>query len=167
MPVSLDLNELLRYTDWERRKWENGFRQQGDAVLQISAGSHGDGRFQQVGELVKHIFSAEKRYVERLSGRPLTDTATLPHDRIEPLFAFGSASRNSLKQFMEQLPSAEWDRPEHLQILNYSLTATPRKVVVHVLMHEIRHWAQIATLLRLHGIPAEFHDFLFSPALGG
>jgi len=32
-----------------------------------------------------------------------------------------------------------------------------------VLMHEIRHWAQIATLLRTD----EFHDFLFSPVLGG
>jgi len=34
-------------------------------------------------------------------------------------------------------------------------------------MHEIRHWAQIATLLRLQGLTDEFHDFLFSPVLGG
>ena len=38
---------------------------------------------------------------------------------------------------------------------------------MHVLMHEIRHWAQIATLLRLNGVAGEFHDFLFSPVLGG
>jgi len=34
-------------------------------------------------------------------------------------------------------------------------------------MHEIRHWAQIGTLLRLTGLKGEFHDFLFSPVLGG
>jgi uncharacterized damage-inducible protein DinB len=33
-------------------------------------------------------------------------------------------------------------------------------------MHEIRHWAQIATLLRINGYPVDMHDFLFSPAMG-
>jgi uncharacterized damage-inducible protein DinB len=40
-------------------------------------------------------------------------------------------------------------------------------IIVHVLVHEIRHWAQIATLLRLNGVTGEFHDFLFSSAMGG
>lgn len=48
-----------------------------------------------------------------------------------------------------------------------TLKATPRKIVVHVVMHEIRHWAQIATLFRLHGLRDKFQDFLFSPVLGG
>ena len=39
--------------------------------------------------------------------------------------------------------------------------------MVHILMHEIRHWAQIATVLRLNGLTDEFHDFLFSPVMGG
>jgi uncharacterized damage-inducible protein DinB len=51
--------------------------------------------------------------------------------------------------------------------MNSSLKATPRKIVVHVLLHEIRHWAQIATLLRLTGVTDGFHDILFSPAMGG
>jgi uncharacterized damage-inducible protein DinB len=51
--------------------------------------------------------------------------------------------------------------------MNNLLRATPRKLVVHVLMHEIRHWAQIGTLFRLNGLTGEFHDFLFSPVLGG
>ena len=62
-------------------------------------------------------------------------------------------------------PSQEWNTPQELKILNYSITATPRKIVTHVLMHEIRHWAQIGTLLRLGGLTGEFHDFLFSPAM--
>jgi hypothetical protein len=36
-----------------------------------------------------------------------------------------------------------------------------------VLMHEIRHWAQIATVLRFSGLSTgEMHDFLLSPVLG-
>jgi len=49
MPISLSLSELMDYTDWERRKWYEWLRR------------HGDGRFQTVGELLRHIFSAEKR----------------------------------------------------------------------------------------------------------
>ena len=51
--------------------------------------------------------------------------------------------------------------------MNSFLTASPKKVVTHILFHEIRHWAQIATLLRLDGLKPDLHDFLFSPVMGG
>jgi uncharacterized damage-inducible protein DinB len=54
-----------------------------------------------------------------------------------------------------------------LHLLNSTVRATPRKIVVHVLLHEIRHWPQIAALLRLNGIVAELRDFIFSPILLG
>jgi uncharacterized damage-inducible protein DinB len=47
------------------------------------------------------------------------------------------------------------------------LTVKPRKIVVHILLHEIRHGAQIATLFRLNSLVDDLHDFLFSPVLGG
>ncbi len=167
MPVNLSLNDLMDYTEWERQKWYDWLRQHGEQVLKISAGLHGDGRFETVGDLVRHIFSAEKRYVDRVSGRPLTDAASVPTDNLEALFQFSQQSRKGLRELVETLPAQEWDVPNDFKILNYSIRATPRKIVVHVLMHEIRHWAQIATLLRLSGLTGEFHDFLFSPVMGG
>jgi uncharacterized damage-inducible protein DinB len=113
------------------------------------------------------MFSAEKRYIDRLSGRALTDTASVPNDHIEALFQFSQQSRKDLREFVERFPAQEWDVPQEHKILNYFLRATPRKIVVHILVHEIRHWAQIATLFRLHGLTDEFHDFLFSPVMGG
>jgi len=166
MPIHLSLNDLIDYTDWERRLRYDWLRQHGNEVLKISAGPHGDGRFESAGDLVRHIFSAEKRYVERLSGRPLTDTASIPNDDIEALFQFGRQSRNELKAFVETY-SDDRDAPKEFKIVNSSITATPRKIVTHVLMHEIRHWAQIATLLRLNDLADQPHDFLFSPVMGG
>ncbi len=167
MRADLSLNDLMDYTDWEREKWHAWLRQHGDEVLKISAGPHGDGRFKTVGDLVRHMFSAEKRYIDRLSGRSLTDTASIPNDDIEALFQFSQQSRKDLREFVERFPVQEWDVPQDHKILNYFLRATPRKIIVHILVHEIRHWAQIATLFRLNGLTDEFHDFLFSPAMGG
>jgi uncharacterized damage-inducible protein DinB len=165
--LTLNMNHLVEYTDWERRKWHEWLRQHGDDVLKISAGPHGDGRFQTIGDLVRHIFSAEKRYVQRLRGQPLTDTASIPNDNVEALFEFGEGTRRDLNALLESFPERDWDVTNELKILVYSVTATPRKIVTHVLLHEIRHWAQIATLFRLNGLTDQGHDFLVSPVLGG
>ena len=167
MSIGLSLDELMEYTEWDRGKWYDWLRRHGDHVLPISAGPHGDGRFQSVGDLMLHIFSAEKRYVERLSNRPLTDVTLIPNDNIETLFRFGRQSRKDLQEFTATFPAQNWDVPQDFNLLNNLLRATPRKIIVHVLMHEIRHWAQIGTILRFNGLLDEFHDFLFSPVLGG
>jgi uncharacterized damage-inducible protein DinB len=136
---SLALDDLIAYTDWERRNWYEWFRSRGDQVLAVSIGAHGDGRFHSVGESVRHIFSAEKRYVERLSGRPLTEAASIPADNNEALFQFGQLSRRSLQELIETFPAQEWDVPQNLKFPNWnaSLKATPKKIVVHILFHEI------------------------------
>jgi uncharacterized damage-inducible protein DinB len=166
-PVRIELKVLVEFTDWERAQWRTWFEQHGDSPLEIAAGPHGDGRFEKVGDLIKHIFSAEKRYVERLTGRPLTDPGAIPSGPADALFEFGRLSRQDLRDFIEALAEDAWDKPFEFKVLDYQVNATPKKVVMHVLMHEIRHWAQIFTLLRLNGLKGEFHDFLFSPILGG
>lgn len=167
MPTSLNLSldNLIEYTNWERDLWHGWLQQHGDGVLAITAGPHGDGRFQTIGDLVRHIFSAEKRYVERLSNRPITDTASIPTNSVEALFQFGGQGRNDLLELIKTFPQQDWDVVRDLPLMNKVLRLTPRKIVVHVLLHEIRHWAQIGTLLRLNGLTAGFHDFLFSPVL--
>ena len=78
---------------------------------------------------VRHIFSAEKRYVDRLYGRVLTDTASIPTDSIETLFQFGQQSRKELKELVETFPAHEWDATKELKFPNAVGTATPRKTL--------------------------------------
>jgi len=172
MPIHLDLSVVVEYTHWERQKWHEWFQKQGDKTLEISVGPHGDGRFQTVGDLIRHIFGAEKRYIEWLSGRPLeqmTDLASIPTNSTEALFQFGQQSRKGLKEFLETFPAEDWDTLREMKFPNSALRAraTPRKTVVHILLHEIRHWAQIGTLLRLNGLVDDLHDFIASPVMGG
>jgi uncharacterized damage-inducible protein DinB len=164
--LDVNLNDLLDYTEWDRKNWHDLLRKLGDQTLRISAGAHGDGRFETIGDLVRHIFSAEKRYIDRLSDRPLFEAASIPNDKVEALFDFGRQSRKELRDFVAAFPRNEWDRAREFKILANSLTATPRKIMVHVVTHEIRHWAQISTLLRLNGLTSGFHDLLLSPVMG-
>ena len=166
MSTGLSFSELIEYTDWERSKWQEWLRRHGDEALATSAGPNGDGRFQTIGDLIKHIFSAEKRYIDRLSNRPITDAAAVSNSNVEALFQFGRQSRADLKEFVASFPSDMWDEPQEFTLMNRTFTATPRKIVIHVLMHEVRHWAQIGTMFRISGRKGEFHDFLFSPVLG-
>ena len=65
-----------------------------------------------------------------------------------------------------EMTDAEWAQSFEFSLLNSTVRSTPRKVVLHVLTHEIRHWAQVATLLRLQGWVGERQDLLFSPVFG-
>jgi uncharacterized damage-inducible protein DinB len=164
--MQIDASVLMNYTDWEREKWHEWIGQHGEC-LKTSVGPHGDNRFQTVGDVVKHIFSAETRYVERLSEKPLTDTASLSNDNLEALFGFGQQSRKALAEFIRTFPAEQWDILMDFDFFGNLLKATPKKMIIHVLLHEVRHWAQIATLFRVTGLKVDFHDFLFSPVLGG
>ena len=164
--MNIDVIDLMDYTEWERGKWRELFRREPEA-LKISLGPHGDGRFQQVGDWVRHIFSTERRYLDRLSDQPLTDTASIPNDNADALFQFALQSRNELRQLVKTFSETTWNAPLQFKLMNSVVTASPKKIVTHILVHEMRHWAQVSTLLRVQGIRDEFHDLLLSPVMGG
>src|SRR5882724_1776951 len=148
--MDIHLSELMDLTEWERNQWRVRLEAHGDLALQIGVGAHGDGRFETVGDLVKHIFVAEKHHVDRLSGRKVTDVSTIPSDNIERLFAFGSRTRQDLATFVATEPMDDWDVVRQYDINEKIVNVTARKFIAHILLHEVRHWAQVATILRLN-----------------
>lgn len=157
---------LLDYTAWQRDSWSGWFEASGPAALAVTTGAHGDGRFETIGALVRHIFSAELRYVERILGNSLTDTGTVPSDDAARLFALGKRGRAALLDLLATFPVSRWDTPIEFPLMNRTVRLSPGKIVMHALTHEIRHWAQVATLLRLQGYTAPVQDLLFAPVLG-
>ncbi len=163
MTFSVDFSVLLDYTEWERSQWEPWFREQGAPALHVDLGPNSDGRIANVGELVRHIFSAELRYVQRIRGVPVSDTVSVAADDPKALFDFGRETRAALRAVLAELPTGRWDVPQEITMGPRKRTVTPKKMVVQAVTHELRHWAQIATLLRMSGRKPGARDFLVSP----
>lgn len=162
MSLLSSIEYLLDYTEWDRAQWEAWFRSEGRDTLLLDLGANADGRIANIGELVRHIFSAEQRYVDRIQERAITDTSTVPADNIDRLFEFGRQTRQHLRGLVDSFPTEQWDQPREVKIGPYARVITPRTMLVQSVTHEIRHWAQLATLLRLVGRPTGTHDFLLS-----
>jgi hypothetical protein len=93
MGTTLSLNDLMDYTDWERQKWQDWIERHGRQVLKTSAGPNGDGRFATVGDLMRHMFSAERlRPSERLF-RLGTVSNLITFAAVVPLASSGSLRR--------------------------------------------------------------------------
>ena len=161
--MHLTVEELIHYTDEERARWEKWFRENGDDMLNMPIAGEQENS---VGKLILHIFGPELRYVQRLRDEPLSEYRGRPSATVDQVFGFGLESRRVLRDYILGLKPEEWSRTVHLKIGSLERSATVRKIVLHALMHEVRHWAQIARIMRDRGFaPPGRHDLLMSEAL--
>ena len=163
MPVNISLQELLNYTASERDRGRAWFFRHPAA---IDAPVQPAGRLSTVGKLIDHIFLAEQRNLQRVTGATLTQATGLTGNNAAPLFDYGSSVRRELQQFASTLDDDVADDLRTFELREQQWRMTPRKVLFHILLHEIRHWAQIALAVRLAGYePPGDHDLFFSTAL--
>jgi uncharacterized damage-inducible protein DinB len=161
--VNLSYSELLRYTQEERDKWRTWFAAHPDAMeLEVQPG----GRYATVGSLIDHIFLVERRHLQRLTNAPLDTRTGLSGKHATPLFDYGASVRRELEQFVSHLDDDAADEVRTFTVQNGDFVLTPRKLLFHVLLHETRHWAQIALAVRRAELePPGNHDLFYSRAL--
>jgi uncharacterized damage-inducible protein DinB len=158
--MRLSIEELIAYTDEERAKWEEWFAAHGDEPLKIrpSGDAHAS-----VGALILHIFGPEMQYLQFLRDEDLTDYTNEPTSPAAELFAFGRRTRSLMRAWSRDAKEENWERLYEPQD---GVRVSARKITAHILTHEIRHWAQIAMLMRQNNLaPPGNHDLLFSKAL--
>jgi uncharacterized damage-inducible protein DinB len=97
---------------------------------------------------------------------PLAESTGLSGNNAPPLFDYGSSVRRELEQYVSDLDSDLADEVRPLNVRDRVWPTTPRKLLFHCLIHEIRHWAQIALSVRVAGFePPGEHDLFYSTAL--
>lgn len=169
--MHLTIDELLAYTDEERAKWQGWFSTQGNDPLKIPLNNK---THPSVGALILHCFWAELFYAYFMRDEMMTpetevvkQNKDLPADDAGIIFAFGGLARRQMRAFTDAATPEDWDQVHELKADNIEICGTARKLIAHILIHEIRHWAQAATLVREHDLaPPGDHDLLFSPAFG-
>lgn len=114
-----------------------------------------------VAELLQHIAAVELRYAERLAGRPISDYAAIPFDSVKAIYA---THDRAMAMFQELLTSdINWDESlEFPTRIMGTLRSNRKTILFHALLHGIRHYAQLASLVRQHGVnPGWPMDYLF------
>lgn len=162
--MKLEFEELLRYTQEERDKWRGWFVAHPEAMeLEVQPG----GRHATVGSLIDHIFLVERRHLQRLRGAELDAKTGLSGRHAPPLFDYGASVRRELDQLTSELDDDAADEPRKVTVQSGGeYMITPRKLLFHCLLHETRHWAQIALAIRRSGIePPGNHDLFYSRAM--
>ena len=120
-----------------------------------------------VAGFVKHIFLAELRHSQRLTGQRVVNADEMKATTGDELFAVHDEAVENYRRFVSETPVESLQEIIDIQTLSRgTVRASRRKLFVHVMLHSKRHWAQLATLLRQHGAPTDWpHDFLFSEAM--
>jgi uncharacterized damage-inducible protein DinB len=163
MPLSLTFDELLRYTAGERERWRAWFAGHPGAMdVPVQPG----GRLATVGKLIDHIVLVERRHLQRLTGDALSDSTGLSGNNAPPLFDYGASVRRELEQFAAGLDEDAADDIREFDVRERRWRMSSRKLLFHILLHETRHWAQIALALRQAGYdPPGDHDLFYSSAV--
>jgi uncharacterized damage-inducible protein DinB len=161
--VNLAYGELLRYTTDERDKWRRWFGTHPEA---IEAAVQPGGRLPTVGKLIDHIFLVERRHLQRLMEERLSEQTGLTANNVTPLFDYGASVRRELEQYVANLDDEEADQVRTFVVREQPWPMSSRKLLFHILLHETRHWAQIALAVRQAGFePPGDHDLFYSRAV--
>jgi uncharacterized damage-inducible protein DinB len=168
--MHLTIDELLAYTDEERGKWEQWFAAHGNEPLKLSVPMD---VHPNIGALIIHCLWAELFYAHWMRGDVLTPERmkaindSLAADQADQVFAFGHAERKALREAISEYTEKDWEKTHEVEGPGFRLEGSARKLIAHILVHEIRHWAQVAVTVRQHGLaPPGEHDLLFSQSFG-
>lgn len=157
---ALSYRTLLELTSTEHHRWHDWFVERPGAWAVPFA----TGRMATVGGVVTHIFVVELRYAQRLLDQEVTPWEEFWQTSIEEVFELGDHARGQLVHFLTSAPEGELDRVLTFQTLTAgSVTASKHKIASNVFLHGIRHWGQIATVLRQNGFADQWsHDMLLT-----
>jgi len=164
MTPAVTLDELLEWNEESARFWLAHLGAS-PALLELPCDIGGAASVQ---ALVRHIWSAELRWAQRIARLPVTEREAMPAGPLEALFDLHTQAAAIFRAQLDN-PALDWEEELTLDLPGLApdvRSFTLRKLAAHALFHSQRHWAQLATVLRLAGHPSGFRgDLLFSLAL--
>jgi uncharacterized damage-inducible protein DinB len=114
-----------------------------------------------VAEFLQHIVAVELRWAERLVHLQETSYDQVRFDSVEALYATHDQATAIYKRALAT--DTGWDHIIDFQTRTFGpARASAKAILFHGLLHSIRHYAQLGTLVRQHGYkPTLPGDYLF------
>ena len=157
--ITAGLAELLSYSDHERAKWRAWLEAD---PSRLSLPVQDGGRFPTIGSLLDHMFLVERRHLARMEGATPPDSTGVAAGDVKGLFEYGELVRADFTRFVSTLDDATAAQRFTFTIPTGAQTMSRRKLATHVVLHEVRHLAQIALAARAAGVsPPGDHDLFF------
>jgi uncharacterized damage-inducible protein DinB len=117
---------------------------------------------QTAGDLLEHIAVVELWYAQRLRGDAELVFPKAEERSVQAIYALHATAIEILQEMLKR-PESFWGETIELPTRSAGVLLVARRaVLVHLAMHAIRHYAQLATLVRQHGVkPGWAMDYLF------
>lgn len=162
--AQISFEELLAASEGQMRKWRQWFEEQPASVLDVPLSI---ALAKNVREFLLHIFAVELRYAERLKGLPISAYESLPSATVADLFGISEKAGGMYREYFAHTTDEDLATVIEFPTRTAGIVrASKRKIVVHALLHSVRHWAQLATALREAGHPTNWgKDFLYSEVM--
>jgi uncharacterized damage-inducible protein DinB len=159
MSLTVGYEQLLDYSDHDRHKWREWIAADpGRLDIAVQPGA----RFPTAGALLDHIFFVERRHLCRLEGGTPPDATGVPAGDWQRLFEYAALVRADLRRYASDLDDATAGEILTWQYLDREYSMTRRRLLVHIVLHEIRHLAQLALAARAAGVPPPGeHDLIY------
>ncbi len=162
------LRELARYCAGESDRWREWLAEQPAAALEVEVG---EPPIATVGALLAHIAGVELVYADALMGIR-RDTYQWPAaDSPAEIFGVHEDAFDALGAFLDNAEDGALAQSRTLRVPGrdhaWMLTAPAGKMVAHLLVHGVRHYAQLASALRRAGYTQPWpHDLIAEEGFG-
>ena len=160
MTLGITLDQLLDYSDHERRKWREWIAAD---PARLETVMQPGGRFPTIGALLDHLFLVERRHLARLEGGTPPDATGVPPGDWKRLFDYADLVRADFRRYASEVDNTIGDQVIAFNAVGLGpVSMTRRRLLTHVVLHEIRHLAQVALAARMAGIaPPGEHDLFY------
>lgn len=147
---SLSAAELIAWNQSTTQKWRE-FTAARPEVLEVPCDVFGSST---CGGLLRHIVASELRYADLLAGYPAGNYAGQSGATSEEIFETHDRALRILDALLKTA-DFDWEHKIEFPTLTAGLRRAPRRAIFfHCLLHGIRHYAQLATIVRQAGFPA-------------
>lgn len=161
MPLSISAENLLFWNDTTAQHWRD-FVLANRIVLSLPCDIRNS---KTVADTLQHIVAVELRYAQRLAGLPESPYEEIPKNSIDSLHAAHELALSLVRNLLDD-PTYDWSAELTFDTISLGrLRASRETVLLHLTLHSIRHYAQLATLVRQQGFKPNWPmDYLFAAA---